>query len=284
VSRSDCDPRPDFVAACERVESLREQLLTSETATDFAEYVSLLSSVTEDIDLTQAGASVDFVWRGKGLANPDFDTCCLGHNVCIGVLTAASRLKLQTDEIVTGEYVTLVKTARTVATRCLEIFRDDFKAGVSRATLQNLSNFINGCFVYAIAAHSSFVKPRDAITARLARAAATSLRGQNVQYFLWLYADVVIARAEADAGNWGAAIAAGRMAFERFDKLPMMATEEIDFSRAVIVQFRPELVEAERRNKKVYMQTIPVYKEPPEEAQCPCPVIDGFWRKTSILD
>jgi hypothetical protein len=98
-----------------------------------------------------------------------------------------------------------------------------------------------------------------------------------VQYFHRLYADVAFSRAEANTGNWGSAIACGRMAFERFNKLPLMQAEEIDFSRAVIVQFRPELLDFERRNRKVYMQFVPLYQEPPTESQRPCPVMEGFW-------
>jgi hypothetical protein len=283
-----CQISPRFKADCERVDVLREQVrnsaqLTLDTVPLLAEYTGLLAKITSGLNLTNQGVGVNFIWRQKACRSEiDFDICCLGFNVSLGLLTAASRLVFNSDGVA-QEYNNHIKHARTVCDRVLQVYREDFREGITREAIEALSNYVNAYFLYGLAAFSSLRQPKGLMTAKIAKTAANAFPAlappQNeAPLFLLIFADVTYSRGENAAGNYGSAVSFGKNAFVRYQQLPKKINPVYQVpSKQLLDGFKSEFDELVRRNTKIFFSPVPEYSDVPASKAPPCPVIEEFW-------
>jgi hypothetical protein len=149
------------------------------------------------LNLTNQGVGASFLWRQKTCSN-DFDVCCLGFNVCVGLLADASRLVFNSD-VVAQDYNNRVKQARTICDRVLQLYREDFREGITREAVESLPNYIKAYFLYGLAAFASLQQPKGMMTAKIVKPAATAFPAlappqTDVPLFLLIFADVTYSR------------------------------------------------------------------------------------------
>jgi hypothetical protein len=269
---------PAFKALCDHCDQLREQIRTTvelplERAPTFCEYVTTAKKLTAGLDLSNRGIGVCIAYNKTTLNDRDFDICCLGFNVGVGLLRGLSRVSVGSEKCI-PEVTGLVKYARAVCDRVLELYRDDFRAVLTREMVQNLSGYVNAAFGYALVL-LAFFKQEYGKVAKLAVSTARLYAGlappqTGIATFLTVFADAEYCRALGqDPETIGEAISYGRNAIERLKGLPAKFDKgDLAIIRKLVDGLKPELEQLEGRNRIIYFKSIPKYSEVPA-AQLP---------------
>jgi hypothetical protein len=177
--------------------------------------VTLARKVCEGLDLTNKGIGVCIVWRTTTLSDLDFDFCCLGFSVVVGLLGFLSCLNVQAESCIPA-LTTAVKCGREICDSLLRLHREAVRAAATHDMLQNASAHINAAFAFTMPLIGLF-KGQLERSARLAAAAAPAFTAlvppqPGVSAFLLTYADINVCRAKVAANDFGVAIAHGRHA------------------------------------------------------------------------
>ncbi|OHT09929.1 hypothetical protein TRFO_21014 [Tritrichomonas foetus] len=227
---------PDFKQNCDELNTIRDQLLNQRELPEenrhlFADYVNLLTTLTKDIDLSKTGANMNFIWDGKINHSIDFEICCMGFNVVVGLLTQASKINFRNHKNL-ETVANCLNMAKAISNRIFELYRDDFqsvrpnntsKSGkprpliISRENFLKLNKFIDACWTHATI-YSCYIKKKPVnLFARLSFLLSTqyselSQKFQEISQFFEILAYMKMY--EFSIGNkvYGEAIAYGRNA------------------------------------------------------------------------
>jgi hypothetical protein len=279
---------------CDRCDSLREQIRTTaelplSLVPTFGEYVVLATKLTEGLNLSTSGIGVLISYRNTTLANLEFDFCCLGFNVVVGLLKSLARVSLNTSACI-PEVTGVVKYSRTICDRVRELYREDFRAVLTRDMVTNLSMYVNAWFGYTLVL-VAFFKGQLGNSAKVANVISRSFASlippqPGFATFLSIYADIQyfrqLARGEID--EYGVALSYGRNAVERFKSLPSKFDAGLlQAIRQFIESFKVELEQLERNNRMIYCKIVPKYSEIPATQIPQLPPLDIWKSPTTIL-
>ncbi|OHS94673.1 hypothetical protein TRFO_39169 [Tritrichomonas foetus] len=277
----------DYRVNCERLDEIREQLRNQHGLQDeqlhlYADYVTLITGLTQDFDISESGAKVQFQWEKTKLNLVDFDVCCMGYNVVVGLLKIASRISLNSDSNL-RTMINAINPARAICNKILELHREDFSSAVAHDKIIALSGFLEAFWVHATICMSIFAHKNALLVAKLAKLlstlyAKTSPAMNDLALYFNVLASIKMSENSMANKEYGIAIAYGNQAISL---VPQPANKKAKQSPAAAIlaplvdPFRPKLETTIDDNRRIYFEAVPSVEEVPA---CKAPPFAGKYK------
>lgn len=237
----------------------------------YAEYIRMLQTMTEGVDISPNGANLSLKWNGATFQNyvVDFELFSMGYNIVLDSLE-----RIQTIDISTLDGVKSIKqilgTACGIYTKILGFYHDEFATLVTREQLNMINNYINTYHIHLQVVLASMMskptKEQRLKFAMYASAAADSYKKNlssdgMAEYFSFI-AHIFMSLYYLNDGNdnYGLAIAYGQKALsiaKHAKKKSKKNKNNYNIYSAVLDSFQKVLDDAIRSNDRVYCKPVP---------------------------
>ena len=237
----------------------------------YAEYIVLLKTLTENVDLSSQGADLKIKWNTFSCPNfvVDFELFCMGYNIVLDLLAKAGRINFSSI-IMAKNALQMLGCANGIYSKLMEFHHDEFEDIVRKKDVISLSNYIETFYSHLTVAFTSLTEPpkfNHRVYAKAASNAANNYKNkiasQEMASYFTLVANIQMSLFYMKKGEYGLAIAYGQKALNSVSSKSSKKNLKKDESNVsnkfttILAQYKPIFDQMDRDNKKIYFQSVP---------------------------
>lgn len=261
----------EFIACCAQLDQQRRAITAQYDSPDsdpqlFADYCHILSSVTRDIDVSAANLPIQ--WGSKTISDVNFEVCCLGYNVCVGICRSLATTPLS-DQVSLQRFITRAQIAKAIIGRVAECHDESYSV-LPIASVRQLTSTIDAFYFHATVGTVLLKNPKSfALLAKVAMATSNKYTECSLHEYARYFRIFALVKMAEDCfakGQYGNGVGYGNAAFALVPSAkPKKGEVSVKkLSAPLLTPFKALFDQNKKDNDKLYFERVPAPGELPE--------------------
>lgn len=263
---------PDsFIACCSQLDQIRNIIISEYQIPDnemqlYADYCKILTGVTKDINMSDANIKIK--WGNTVLSNVNFEICCMGYNVCVGICNSLSKISFN-DQSSLQKFIEKTQIAKAIVNKVIECYDESYNI-MPIQNIRMLSSIIDAFYLHSAVGKVLLTNPKGyALLAKVSKGAAdkyAECQMNDYSIYFRILSNVKMAEDCFAKSEFGNGIAFGSLAFSLVPNTkPKRGETDIKkFTSPILVPFKVTFDQNKKDNERIYFDRVPPLSELPE--------------------